>query len=806
MKKALIGLVWIFLSMPILSQHVLSGKITDNKMKPLPGANIVLKPGNTGTTSKKDGTFSIADVRSGKYTVFISFIGFRPDTLLVDLNGDVRLPDISLKPEPFRGEEVVVRAIRMGEDAPVTGTTLSSEEIKRENTGQDIPYLLSMTPSVVASSDAGNGIGYTGIRIRGTDANRINVTINGVPLNDAESHSVYWVDLPDFASSVENVQIQRGVGSSTNGAAAFGASLNFRTLSIQSEPYVRLDANAGSFNTYRSSVSVGTGLMKTGLSMDMRLSGMHSDGYIDRAWTDLSSWYLSTAYTGEKTMIKLIAFSGTEELYQAWDGVPSYMLDTARTYNPLGEYTSSDGKIHYYDNQVDHYRQDHYQLLISHAFSSGLSASGVIFYTPGSGYYEEYKSDQSYSDYQLGEPVFGTDTVRETDLIRRKWLDNDFYGVTGSVNYRRNSLEIVTGGGWNRYVGDHYGTVIWAEVPGDAQINYRWYDGTGDKKDWNGYLKALVPAGNLTFYGDLQLRGINYVITGIDDDLRDISQEHTYLFFNPKGGLTWKLSDLQKVWLSAAVAHREPNRSNFTDADPEGPQPLPEKLTDMELGYSLSGSNFTFGGNLYYMYYHDQLVLTGEINDVGSAVMTNVEKSFRAGIELSAAWKILDFMNWEANLTLSRNRIINYTGYVDNWSYWDDPDNEPYQIVEEPGNTTLAFSPSVTGNSRLEITVLKQLEISFLSKYVGSQYIDNTSSGERMLSPWFTNDLKLNWNIHTSFAKQLELTFTVMNVFNELYSANAWVYRYYYEGNEYSMDGYYPQAGRNFMAGLNVSF
>jgi len=805
MKKALLGLVWIIVSMPLLSQYVISGKVLDNRSKPLPGANIVLVSGHAGTTTEKDGSFSLSGVPGGNISLAVSFIGFASDTLALEVDRDMRLQDIVLSPAPFMGEEVVVRAIRMGDDAPVTGTTLNSEQLAKENYGQDIPYLLSMTPSVVVSSDAGNGIGYTGIRIRGTDANRINVTINGVPLNDAESHSVYWVDLPDFASSVENVQIQRGVGSSTNGAAAFGASLNFRTLATNNEPYVRLSTNAGSFSTLRGSVAMGSGLLDNGLSFDMRMSGMHSDGYIDRAWSKLSSWYLSGAYTGEHTSVKLISFSGFEELYQAWDGVPSYMLDSARTYNGLGEYTGKDGLVHYYDKQVDHYRQLNNQLVVSQYITPALSASAVLFYSRGIGYYEEYKAGRSYSDYGLNEPVIGTDTVTETDLVRRKWLDNHFFGLTAALNYRKNKIELVAGGGWSRYLGDHYGTIIWAEVAGDAPKDYRWYEGSGDKNDWNTYLKALLPAGPLVLYGDLQLRGIDYYISGIDDDLRDITQEHHYLFFNPKGGLTFNISDKEKIYASASIANREPNRSNYTDADPAGPQPVPERLTDVETGYNFTGEEFSVDANLYFMYYKDQLVLTGEINDVGSAIMTNVDRSYRAGIELAAGWKILQGLVWEGNLTLSRNQILDFTGYVDNWSYWDDPENEPYQVEENLGTSTLAFSPSITAGSRFSYMPAENIGLSLLSRYVGSQYIDNTSSAERMLEPWFTNDLRLEWKIPATFAKETVLTIALVNIFNVQYSSNAWVYRYYYGGEEYSMDGFYPQAGRYLMCGFTLS-
>ncbi|MCP4310923.1 MAG: TonB-dependent receptor, partial [Bacteroidetes bacterium] len=671
----------------------------------------------------------------------------------------------------------------------------------------DVPFLLSMTPSLVISSDAGHGIGYTSMRIRGTDGNRINVTINGIPLNDAESHSVYWVDIPDIATSVENIQVQRGVGTSTNGAAAFGASVNLMTRMVEKEPYATYEGSFGSYNTYRNSISAGTGLIKDHFSVDMRLSDMHSDGYMDRSWTDLQSWYTSASFYDSKTLVKFITFSGMEELYQAWGGVPSYLLESDRTYNEMGGYTDSAGNQAYYDKQVDRYKQVHYQLHLTHELSPKWHANAALHYTRGAGYYEQYKEDESLSDYQLEDVVIGGDTIGESDLIRRKWLDNDFYGVVGGLHYEGGPLSAVMGGGWNRYDGDHFGTVIWARYPGESEIRHRWYDNKGVKSDWNSYMKATFQAGEMiSLFADMQLRGIDYRIEGIDDDLRDLTQEHDYFFFNPKVGMNLLLNDQQRAYLFVARANREPNRSNFVDADPAGPVPIQETLMDYEAGYGFQGSGFAFNANIYYMDYHNQLVLTGEINDVGSAVMTNVEKSYRAGIELSGGLEPTSWLRWDLNATLSSNKIIDYMGYVDNSDYWNDPDTEPYQIEEKLGTTDLSFSPGFLFNSQIAVRPVRNLHLNLSSRYVGSQFVDNTSSADRRLDPYFINDLRISYSFFPEFLREISLNFQLMNLFNIEYETNAWVYRYFYEGAEEIVDGYFPQAGRHFMAGVRVNF
>ena len=805
--RAAMLLAMILMVMPAFSQYTLSGVVVDEQNNPLPGANLLLKEVNRGTVTYNDGSFSIDRLPGGAYNLKVTFIGYETQFKSITVTSDLALDVIRLTRAAFMGEEVIVTATRAGSKTPVAFSDMDREEITSRNFGQDLPYLLASTPSVVTSSDAGHGIGYTSMRIRGTDSNRINVTINGVPLNDAESHSVYWVDLPDIATSLDNIQIQRGVGTSTNGAAAFGASVNFQTQKLNREPYAIYDGTFGSFNTVRSSISAGTGLIRDHFTVDLRLSDLHSDGYVDRSWTNLKSYYVSAGYHDSKTVVKFITFSGNEELYQAWNGVPSTLLDSLRTYNALGAYTDMDGNISYYDNQVDHYRQAHYQLHFSRVLNDKLYANAALHYTKGSGYYEQYKEDETLSDYLLEDVIIGGDTIGESDLIRRKWLDNDFYGIVGGLHYQATKFSAILGGGWNRYAGDHFGTVIWARHAGDAEIRYHWYDNTGIKSDWNSYLKSTLEAGDrISFYADLQLRGIDYRIEGADDDLRDISQEHHYLFFNPKTGINFELNQHQRAYIFVARANREPNRTNFVDADPSGPVPVKETLIDYEAGYVVRDRNFNLNANLYYMDYTDQLVLTGEINDVGSAVMTNVKDSYRTGIELSGGIRLTSWFRWDVNATFSRNKIVDYSGYVDNWDYWSDPDNEPYQVREELGTTDLSFSPVTVFNNQFDFQPVQNLHLNLVSRYVGKQYIDNTSSEERVLDPYFINEVRISYAFYPQIMEEISLQLQVSNLLNVEYETNAWVYRYYHGGTEAVLDGFYPQAGIHVMAGIRLKF
>lgn len=790
MNRFIVALLVVLMPVAAWAQYDLSGKVVDQKTdQPLTGAHIRLINQNKTTTTDAEGEFFFSNLDGGKYEMKVSFIGYKPYRDIINLNND-RAITINMEQRAIMSDEVIISATRASERTPVTFENIEKEQIEDINLGQDIPALLESTPSVVTTSDAGAGIGYTGLRVRGTGLQRINVTINGVPLNDAESHGVFFVDLPDFSSSVNNIQIQRGVGTSTNGAAAFGASINIQSQQRQAEPYARLDGSIGSFNTYKSTLNVGTGLINDHWTVDARLSKISSDGYIDRAFSDLKSFYISGGYYGEKNVVKAMVFSGKERTYQAWYGVPEDSLSTNRTYNP---YT--------YENAVDDYQQDHYQLHYSHRFNDDLNFNTALHFTHGEGYYENYKEDRSFSNYQLENPIIGNDTIEQTDLIQQKWLDNDFYGLTWSANYEpHDELKLTFGGAWNRYVGDHFGEVIWAEYSMNMDHDHQWYFNTGNKQDFNVFGKANFNiTGNLSAYGDLQYRQIDYDIDGNHDDLRDLTQAHTYKFFNPKAGLYYDFNDRNSVYFSLGVAHREPNRTVFRDADPND-NPREERLIDYELGYKMKSEMLSGSVNFYYMDYKDQLVLTGEINNVGNPIMTNIEDSYRTGVEFVASFKPTERLRWDANLTLSRNRIKDFTAYIDNYDTW------PEQTKEEIGDTDISFSPEVISGSRLSYEPVNNLELKLISKYVGKQYIDNTSSNERTIDPYFVNDINVVYNFQTSLIPEVSVNLLVNNVFDVEYETNAWVYRYLSGGKEYEMNGYFPQAGINFLAGVKLKF
>jgi len=629
---------------------------------------------------------------------------------------------------------------------------------------------------------------------------RINVSVNGIPLNDAESQGTWFVDQPDLGSSLDNVQIQRGVGTSTNGAAAFGASINLQTNSLNNKAYGEFSAAAGTFSTFKNTLSARTGLLNDHFTVDVRLSKVNSDGYVDRAASDLKSFFVSGGYYAENTVVKLNVFSGFEETYQSWNGVPTEMLETDRTYNSAGEYTDDNGMTQYYENQVDHYQQDNYQLHFSHKINPEWNVNASAHYTYGRGYYENYKEDEDLTDYQMDPIAVGSELIESTNLVNRKWLDNDFYGFTFSSNYNNNKSDFTFGGGYTIYDGDHFGNVIWAQYYGTANPNHEWYRSNGLKKDFNVFAKYNYQlAENLNLFADLQYRNVNYKIEGIDDDLRDLTQEHKFNFFNPKLGVFYQVADNQDLYLSFAIANREPTRSDYTDADPNGKQPVYETLRDWELGYNYKSSNFSFSANYYYMCYKNQLVLTGEINDVGAPIMANVDKSFRTGLELQAGVKIVKNLQWNGNATFSLNKINDFIEYVDNWDTWG---QEEYNL----GTTDLAFSPNVIFNSEFVYSPAERLSLSFISTYVGQQYINNTSNDDRTLDAYFVNNLKVDYAFTTTLFEEIKLHFMVYNLFNHTYESNAWVYSYIYEGDRYKMDGYFPQAGIHFMFGVDFKF
>jgi iron complex outermembrane receptor protein len=657
-----------------------------------------------------------------------------------------------------------------------------------------------MSPSLVVTSDAGAGVGYTGMRIRGTDLRGINVTLNGIPVNDGESSTVFFVDLPDLASSLDDVQIQRGVGTSTNGAAAFGASINMKTDEYAPDPYAGINTAYGSFNTLKSNVKFGTGLMNGKWNFNGRLSSITSDGFIDRASSDLKSAYFSAAYYGEKDVLKAVVILGKEKTYQAWYGIPKDSLEGNRTYNPAGEIYDADGNfIGFYDNQTDNYWQNYYQLHYAREFAENLNFTASAFYTRGYGYYENYKNNKSFSSFGMNDTIIGGDTITHSNMVTQKWLDNHFYGLNFSMIYEAAALKLTIGGGWNRYDGDHFGKVVWAQVARLGDYNHNWYFNNGLKTKSNIFAKAEYAFGTkLTAFADLQYRYIDYRIEGTHDDLRNLTQEHQFDFLNPKLGLAFKINEKNNLFLSAAISNREPDRSTYRDADP-GVEVKPERLTDIEFGYSFVSSKLAFTANVFHMQYKDQLVLTGKINNVGDAIMQNVDKSHRSGLEVIAGWAITDFLKWDANATFSVNKIDGFVAYVDDW-------NTGIQREENYDKTDISFSPGFMANSNLTVIPFKNFSISLLSSYVGKQFTDNTSDDRRSIDAYFVNNVRVNYSLKTNFIKQIDFLLSLNNVLNEKYETNAWVYRYYYDDVEYDMNGYFPQAGFNFMLGLNLNF
>jgi iron complex outermembrane receptor protein len=790
-----------FLPLVMNAQNTVSGKVTNSSNGlPLSGAHIIVLDTKFSAISDANGYYLITGLSFDTYTLKASYIGFESRTIELNVNKNIE-QNVALHPSVVMSDEVIITAIRATDESPITYKIMDQAEIAEKNSGKDLPYILNSTPSTVVSSDAGAGIGYTGLRIRGTDLTGINVTLNGVPVNDGESHSVYFVDLPDLASSINDVQVQRGVGTSTNGAASFGASINIKTGDNNPDPHAEFSSYFGSFNTKNYSLSFGSGLLNDKWNISGRVSSIKSDGYVDRASSNLKSAYFSGSYYGKKDILKAIVLLGDEKTYQSWYGVPKDSLKTNRTYNPAGEIYDNEGNfMGYYDNQTDNYIQNYYQLHYAHQFNNKLNIVSTAFLTTGKGYYESYKNDEEFTSYGLNDTIIGNDTITNTNLIQQKWLDNKFYGINLAANYTSGKLKLNIGGGWSYYDGDHYGKIVWAQIATLGLYDRNWYFNTGTKSDFNLFAKANFKLSDkINLYGDLQYRGINYKIKGTHDDLQDLTQSHKFNFFNPKAGIYYKINDKQNLYLSVGIANREPNRSVYRDAD-TSQNISPERLTDIELGYSYTRKSFLVEANLYYMDYKDQFVMTGKINNVGDAIMTNVPSSYRAGIELIAGIKFLKIVEWQLNATLSQNKIKDFVSYVDNWS-------PPWgQIQDTIGTADISFSPNTILSSNISVTPLENLKLSLFSKYVGRQYIDNTSNMQRSLDPYFVNNIRINYTIETSFIKQIDFMLTLNNIFNEKYETNAWVYRYYSDDVEYEMNGYFPQAEFNFMLGVNLKF
>lgn len=793
-----------------LAQATLSGTVTDEQNEPIAGANVFLATTKLGTVTDANGRFEIPNVEAGSYMLRISYVGYETaiQTITISNTQSRQTLAIQLAEKAIDIGELIVKATRAGEKTPVTYTNLNKEELEENNLGQDVPYLLQWSPSTVVTSDAGAGIGYTGIRIRGSDPTRINVTINGVPLNDAESQGVFWVNLPDFASSVQNVQIQRGVGTSTNGAGAFGATINLNTNQLQREPYGVVAASAGSFNTLKGNVQFGSGLLNNNFTLDGRISRIQSDGYVDRASADLESFYLSGAYLGERNSLRLNVFSGHEVTYQAWNGIPKDYLDDKelRTYNPAGE--RADGS--FYNNQVDDYQQTHYQALFNQQFSTNWNLNLALHYTKGQGFYEEYRIQDELADYGLADVIIGSDTIATSDLVRRLWLDNHFYGTTYSLNYisTDNRLDATLGGGWHQYLGNHFGEVIWAEFASDSELGDRFYDNDATKTDFNLFGKVnygLTDA--LNGYLDLQYRRVDYEFLGFNRQGNNVTQHAKLNFFNPKVGLFYAPKKNQNFYASFAVGNREPNRNDYTESTTDT-RPEPETLYNTEIGFRQNWNKAALDVNVYHMLYHNQLAVTGALNDIGEAIRVNIPESYRLGLEVVGGVQILPKLNWTANATISQNKVHQFTEFADEY---DTDFNWIGQKAISHENTDLPFSPKVVAGSELTVAILKNknqqnLDLSLLSKYVGQQFLDLTSDENNVLDSYFFSNVRLKYKWQPNFIKEIELTLLVQNIFNATYETNGWSYRYFYDGQTLLEQGFYPQAGTNVLIGMTVQF
>ena len=672
-------------------------------------------------------------------------------------------------------EEVIVSSVRVKDNIPIAFNNVSKEEISKRNLGQDIPILLNFLPNVVTTSDAGAGIGYTGIRIRGVNSQSTNVTINGIPYNDAESLGTFWVDLPDFSSSVENLQVQRGIGTSVNGSSAFGASINILTDKISQNPYFESANTIGSFNTVKNNFRFSTGLLNETIEFSGRLSKIDSDGYIDRASSDLKSYFLQLSYKKNKTLLKFLNFGGHEITYQAWNGIDLQTLENNRTYNPSGLYYDLNGEERFHENEVDNYKQDHFQFHWTQSFSENLSSNLGLNLTNGKGYYEQYNENGS------------------EDFITRKWLDNQFYVINYTLNYLNNNNNIIFGSTYSEYDGDHFGETIWSQNSGDIEFTDLFYNGNGLKKDFSNFIKSIYQISNdVSIYADLQLRNIDYQTTGSTSNIDQLVVDKKYSFFNPKAGLNYDINQKNKIYFSLSKAHREPTRSDFEN----NINIQPEELIDYELGWKYNAEKFLFNSNLYYMGYKNQLVLTGALDDVGSPIRENSGKSYRMGIELESVYKATNKLNISANISLSENKNVdyktNYNGVITDW-----------------GDTDISFSPNVISSAGIQFNASQDLTFTLLNKFVGNQYMSNTESNISKLSSYSTSDLNILYTIKNSaYFSEIIVTAMINNIFNKEYVSNGYYYTYddtWSDPNSITTiegTGYYPQAKRNFLLGL----
>ena len=717
--------------------------------------------------------------------------------------------------------EVSVVAQRADAKTPVAFTQLSAEQIARENTARDIPYILEMTPSVVTTSDAGAGVGYTGLRIRGTDGSRINVTANGVPVNDAESNNVYWVNLPDMAGSLRDIQVQRGVGTSTNGAGAFGASINMATDAPSIKPYVHLDGSYGMYNTHKEAIKVSTGLLGGHWSAEARISNIGSDGYIDRASSRLFGYMAQVGFYDASTSVRLLAFGGKERTYMAWDYASLEDMEKyGRRYNPCGKYTDAKGNTAFYPNQYDNYASHNFQLIAKHQFSSELTLDAALHFTKGNGYYEQYKTNRTLIEYGLqpfetvtydeaGNPVITK--VKKSDLVRLKNMDNEFGGGLFNITWKHGPLNLVGGAALNAYMGRHFGQVSWVRnYTGSLDPLQEYYRNYARKLDASAYARAnweIIPG--LSAYGDLQWRFVRYSIRGTSDTYdynieapQQLNIFHKYNFFNPKVGLNYVFAQKHRVYASWSVAHKEPVRDNFLDCAPDR-QPVPERLFDYELGYTYTSPIWSGGVNFYFMDYKDQLIATGQLSDTGNAVSENVPKSYRMGVELQSVLRPVSWFEWSLNATFSRNKVKDFVEYI-----YEDEWTNPITINH--GTTTIAFSPSIVLGNAFTFN-WKGLDATLRTRYVSRQYLNNAQQKEQSLDPYCVSDLILGYTLNkVAFMKSIRFSFAINNLFSAKYFSNGYSGAGYYVDDDgqkviYRYAGYAAQAPINVLGSISIT-
>tara|TARA_R110002072_G_scaffold242331_1_gene401119 strand:- start:60 stop:2378 length:2319 start_codon:yes stop_codon:yes gene_type:complete len=764
---------------------IISGKIVDENKEPLVSAAVFIKNANKGTSSDFEGKYQLK-VSTGTHEVEVRFIGYKSVSKTITITNQNVIVNFNLQPENNVLDEVLVAAVRVKANSPVTHSNLTKEEIAKRNLGQDIPILLNYLPSVVTSSDAGAGIGYTYINVRGSNAERVNVTINGIPYNDAESQGTFWVNMGDFASSTQSLQLQRGVGTSTNGTAAFGASLNILTDAISEKPFAEISNSFGSFNTKKHTVKFSTGKINEHIEIAGRLSKIYSDGYIDRAFTDLKSYFLQASYVDDNTLIKAITFGGKEKTYQAWAGIDAAQLAANRRHNP---YT--------YENEIDDYQQDHYQLHWNEKLTENWSTNIGLNFTKGQGYFEQYKADKKPSDY--ANIVVATNNGK-TDLIVRRWLDNKFYVANFNATYKKKGLEIISGFSYSNYSNDHFGEVIWAkQFSATATIRDKYYESNSKKNDFSMFSKATFKVGeHISFYADVQYRNVTFKTNGLTSDRNPIAINESFSFFNPKLGATYQLNDNQHLYFSFAVANKEPNRNDF-----ENGILTPENLNDYELGWRLKNERVALNTNVYYMLYKNQLVLTGAIDDVGAPVRATSGKSYRLGLEIDADIKLSNQFNIRPNIAFSDNKNTAFVSSING-------------NLTNLGNTDISFSPSIIAGNALVFSPTEKLQFSFLSKYVGKQFMSNLNSAissDDVLESYFTSDINFTYILKPkSVFSEVVFTGLINNIFNKEYVDRGYYYTYddtWSAPNQtITLDGagYYPQATRNFLVGVTLKF